>query len=94
MSILEELPVGSDVGACRRAEKKWIKEHESTSMLNRYGRQYDGEILTNLSVRLPPEVAKRVRLRAAEDERKIQDILAEAIVAWLDRPRARKGRGA
>ena len=48
--------------------------------------------LVMLAARVPPEVAKRVRLRAAEDERKIQDILAEAIVAWLDRPRTRKAR--
>lgn len=50
--------------------------------------------LVMLAARVPPDVAKRVRMRAAEDERKIQDILAEAIVAWLDRPRARKERRA
>jgi len=38
-----------------------------------------------MTVRLHPDVRRRLRIAAAEQDREIQEIVAEAITEWLTR---------
>lgn len=39
----------------------------------------------SMTVRVHPDIRRRLRIAAAEDERELQDIIAEAIDDWLTR---------
>lgn len=45
----------------------------------------DAETPTPMTVRVAPSIQKRVKMAGVERDRKVQDIVAEALVEWLDR---------
>lgn len=44
----------------------------------------DGKTLRRMTVYLPPELAKRLKLAGIEHERDMSDIITEAVGSWLD----------
>jgi len=38
-----------------------------------------------LTIRVPGDLRRRLRIAAAQQDREMQDIAAEALTAWLDR---------
>lgn len=78
-------PVRAQKKSPRKAAKKTGSDEEASAgeKSTRWRRRRDGAVLRSTTVHLPERVAKALRLRAAVDDRRLSDIVTDALEVHL-----------
>ena len=77
---------GSAVEASKRLEVQETKQEsgQTSERSKRVVERKDGTQLRRMTVYMPPELAKRLKIVAATTDREMSAIVTEAVGAWLD----------